>query len=284
MSSDKTTIFIDRVVKDFETAQGKVRALDEINLQIKKGEFVCFVGPSGCGKTTLLNMIAGLDHPTQGEIKQDGKLITLPGHDRVVIFQEAALFPWLNVIQNVEFGLVGRMEANKRRDIARTFLHLVHLGKFEKTYPHQLSGGMKSRVAIARALALNPSILLMDEPFAALDAQTRGLLHEEIQDIWMKTKQTIIFVTHNVREAVVLGDRVLVFSARPGRIKDVIQIYQPRSRDLIDQRWADPYIRGIQQVLREEIEKVLKNEVDHEWSLKKTDLLRPAGIDLGSGI
>lgn len=286
MTNNKTGIrlSIENAAKQFQTAHGSVLALDEISLQIKPGEFICFVGPSGCGKTTLLNMIAGLEQPSKGQIKQDDQLITGPGSSRVVIFQEAALFPWLNVIQNVEFGLVGRMDAKKRREIAKSLLHLVHLGKFEKAYPHQLSGGMKSRVAIARALALNPSILLMDEPFAALDAQTRDLLHEEIQEIWSTTKQTIVFVTHNVREAVRLADRVLVFTSRPGRIKREIKIEHPRPRDFEDPAWPASYIQIIQKELREEIEKVLKEEVDNEWTLKKADLLRPAGFDLGSGI
>ncbi len=286
MQSHKTDyrVSIEGVAKSFRTASGEVLALDKISLQIKPGEFICFVGPSGCGKTTLLNLIAGLEKPSQGQIHQDGNLISGPGSSRVVIFQEAALFPWLNVIQNVEFGLAGRMDRKKRRDIAKTLLHLVHLGKFEKTYPHQLSGGMKSRVAIARALALNPSILLMDEPFAALDAQTREILHEEIQEIWLQTKQTIIFVTHNVREAVRLADRVLVFTSRPGRIKREIRIDHPRPRNLDDPTWPAPYIQMIQSELREEIEKVLKEEVDDAWTLKKADILRPAGFDLGSGI
>lgn len=277
-------VSIEGVTKTFTTAQGPILALNEISLQIKPGEFICFVGPSGCGKTTLLNMVAGLEQPSEGRIRQDGQPITGPASSRVVIFQEAALFPWLNVIQNVEFGLAGRMDVKKRREIAKTLLHLVHLSKFEKAYPHQLSGGMKSRVAIARALALNPSILLMDEPFAALDAQTRGLLHEEIQEIWMKTNQTVIFVTHNVREAVYLGDRVLIFSARPGTIKAEVKINEARPRNYEDPSWPAPYIQTIQKLLREEIEKVLKEEVDNEWTLKKSDLLRPAGFDLGSGI
>ena len=182
-----------------------------------------------------------------------------------------------------ELGLVRRMNVRKRREISRTFLNLVHLGRFENAYVHQLSGGMKSRVAIARALALNPSILLMDEPFAALDAQTRDILHEEIEEIWFQTKQTIVFVTHNVREAVRLGDRVFVFTARPGRIKKEFQIDLPRPRDTNSESVV-LYAKLIQQELREEIEKFLKEEVDRDWSLKKANLLRPAGIDLGSGI
>ena len=272
------------VAKEFETRDGRITALQETSLEVESGEFVCFVGPSGCGKTTLLNLVAGLRKPTRGEIWCDGTKVEDAGIDRVVIFQEAALFPWLNVIQNVEFGLQKRMGSKKRREIARAFLDLVHLGRFERSYVHELSGGMKSRVAIARALALNPSILLMDEPFAALDAQTRGILHEELQDIFCKTHQTVLFVTHNVREAVRLGDRVFVFTARPGRIKAEIRIEKSRPRDLVDPDWPTSYIRKIESELREEIEKVLQQEVDRDWHLKKADLLRPAGIDLGSGI
>ena len=276
-------ISIRQVTKEFVARNGRIAALEETSLEVKSGEFVCFVGPSGCGKTTLLNLVAGLEVPTHGEIFRNGEKITSPGSDRVVIFQESALFPWLNVIQNIEFGLVKRMETHRRQEIARTFLNLVHLGRFEKAYVHELSGGMKSRVALARALALNPSVLLMDEPFAALDAQTRDLIHEELEGIWQSTRQTILFVTHNVREAVRLGDRVLVFTARPGRIKKEFKIDLSRSRD-INSEGVVMYAQQIQAELREEIEKVLREEVDREWTLKKTDLLRPAGIDLGSGI
>lgn len=274
---------IEKVSKEFIGPHGKVTALAETSLDIKSGEFVCLVGPSGCGKTTLLNMIAGLEHPTHGTIRKNNETITEPGSDRVVIFQEAALFPWLNVLQNVEFGLVKRTPAKKRREIAKALLQLVHLGRFKKSYIHQLSGGMKSRVAIARALALNPAILLMDEPFAALDAQTRDLLHEELQEIWSVSKQTIIFVTHNVREAVTLGDRVLVFSSRPGHIKAEFKINLPRPRD-INSEGVARFAHQIQEELRTEIEKFLREEVDRDWHLKKSGILRPAGIDLGSGI
>ncbi len=276
-------IAIEGITKGFQTQAGPLLALDRTSVEIGSGEFVCFVGPSGCGKTTLLNLVAGLEQPTEGRVWKNGEVVTGPGNDRVVIFQEPALFPWMNVLHNVEFGLVGRMEERKRHAIARTFLNLVHLGKFEKSYVHELSGGMKSRVALARALALNPSVLLMDEPFAALDAQTRDLLHEELQEIWLKSRQTVLFVTHNVREAVRLGDRVLVFTARPGRIKKEFRIELPRPRD-INSPGVLSYAQQIQGELREEIEKVLREEVDREWTLKKADLLRPAGIDLGSGI
>ena len=276
-------ISIRQVTKEFAAHKRRVAALEKTSLEVKSGEFVCFVGPSGCGKTTLLNLIAGLEAPTGGEIFRNSEKITGPGSDRVVIFQESALFPWLNVIQNIEFGLVKRMEAYKRQQIARTFLNMVHLGRFEKAYVHELSGGMKSRVALARALALNPSVLLMDEPFAALDAQTRDLIHEELEGIWQSTRQTILFVTHNVREAVRLGDRVFVFTARPGRIKKEFKIALPRPRD-INSEGVVVYAQQIQAELREEIEKVLREEVDRDWTLKKTGFLRPAGVDLGSGI
>ena len=274
---------IEKVSKEFPARSGSVVALEKTSFEVQSGEFICLVGPSGCGKTTLLNMVAGLEQPSQGVIRKNGEAIIWPGSDRVVIFQESALFPWLNVIQNIEFGLVGKIEPKKRREIARTFLNLVHLGRFENSYIHELSGGMRSRVAIARALALNPAVLLMDEPFAALDAQTRDILHDEIQEIWQKSKQTILFVTHNVREAVCLGNRVLVFSARPGRIKKEFKIELARPRD-INSESVIAYAKQIQNELREEIEKVLREEVDREWTLKKSDFLRPAGVDLGSDI
>ena len=276
-------ISIEGISKKFETQNGGLTALDRTSLEIESGEFVCFVGPSGCGKTTLLNLVAGLEQPTEGVVRRNGEVVTGPGSDRVVIFQETALFPWLNVIGNVEFGLKRRMTSVKRHEIARTLLNLVHLSRFENSHIHELSGGMKSRVALIRALALNPSALLMDEPFAALDAQTRDLLHEELQAIWLQTRQTVLFVTHNVREAVRLGDRVLVFTARPGRIKKEFKIDLPRPRD-INSPGVFSYAQQIQKELREEIQKVLQEEVDREWTLKKADLLRPAGVDLGSGI
>ncbi|MBI5301900.1 MAG: ABC transporter ATP-binding protein [Chloroflexi bacterium] len=200
---------------------------------MRAGEFVCLLGPSGCGKSTLLNLVAGLDKPTRGEILTDGKRVNGTGTDRVMIFQSAALFPWLNVRDNVEFGMqmIGKPSA-QRRETARHFLAMVHLTEFENAYVHELSGGMKQRAAIARALALDPDVLLMDEPFGALDAQTRDILHGELQAIWRATNKTILFVTHNVREAIVLGDRVVVFSARPARIKREWTLDLPRPRQI----------------------------------------------------
>jgi NitT/TauT family transport system ATP-binding protein len=235
-------------------------ALDRINLQVRAGEFVCIVGPSGCGKSTLLHLIAGLHQQTSGQILVDGKPVQGTGTDRILIFQEHGLFPWLTVGQNVEFGMkmkgVSRAE---REEKTRYYLQLVHLGKFKGSYIHQLSGGMRQRVAIARALATEPDILLMDEPFAALDAQTRDLLHDELERIWSETGRTIIFVTHNVREAIRLGDRVVLLTFRPGRVKNEFPVELPRPRHLEDPAVARA-AREILDELRDEINRSLEAE------------------------
>jgi NitT/TauT family transport system ATP-binding protein len=225
---------IDNVSKSFQSASGTVLALDHVSLQVNEGEFVCLVGASGCGKTTLLNIVAGLEKPDSGNVLADGKPITNPGRDRLVMFQEPALFPWLNVFGNVLFGLKLKPNlTNKdRRDVARYYLELVGLTRFERANIHELSGGMKQRVSLARALAPNPRVLLMDEPFAALDALTREQLYGDLQRIWKERKKTIVFVTHNVREAACLGERVLLFSPHPGRIQDEFAVNLPRPRDI----------------------------------------------------
>ena len=225
---------IDDVSKTFQAATGKVLALDHVNLQVNEGEFVCLVGPSGCGKTTLLNIIAGLEKPDNGSVRADGKPVTSPGRDRLVMFQEPALFPWLDVFGNVLFGLKLKPNlTNKdRRDVAKYYLELVGLTRFEHANIHELSGGMKQRAALARALAPNPRVLLMDEPFAALDALTREQLYGDLQRIWKERKKTIVFVTHNVREAACLGERVLLFSPHPGRIQEEFIVDLPRPRDI----------------------------------------------------
>lgn len=211
--------------------RNKVLAIDNVNLSIEEGQFVCFVGPSGCGKSTLLNIIAGLDTPSQGELILNGQPVSGTGPDRIMVFQENALFPWLTVIDNVEFGLkmVG-VEKEKRNKIAMHYLEMMDLTKFSKSYTYQLSGGMKQRVAIARALVMDPDILLMDEPFAALDSQTRDLLLVELQLIWAKTRKTIVFVTHNISESICLGDKVVVFTKRPARVKKEVLIEYRRPR------------------------------------------------------
>src|ERR1700687_1399980 len=223
---------IEDVSKSFQTMSGKVLALDRISLQVNEAEFVCLVGPSGCGKTTLLNIIAGLEKPDSGRVLADGKPVTAPGRDRMVMFQEPALFPWLDVMGNVMFGLKLKpgLNAKEQREVAEFYLKLVGLERFMHATIHQLSGGMKQRVALARALAPNPRVLLMDEPFASLDALTREQLYGDIQKIWATRKKTIVFVTHNVREAACLGTRVILFSPHPGRIREEFKIDLERPR------------------------------------------------------
>ncbi|MEY8000196.1 ABC transporter ATP-binding protein [Clostridium sp. Mt-5] len=206
-------------------------ALDNFSLKVKKGEFITVVGPSGCGKSTFLDILAGLSRPTSGKVYIDGKLITGPALDRGIILQGYALFPWRTVEKNIEFGLeIKGMTKDLKQQISKKFIDLVGLNGFENRYPHELSGGMKQRVAIARALAYDPEVLLMDEPFAAVDAQTRESLQEELLNIWEKTNKTIVFITHSIEEAVFLADRVVVMSTNPGRIKEIINIKLPRPR------------------------------------------------------
>jgi NitT/TauT family transport system ATP-binding protein len=228
------------VSKRFVSSRHDTTALQDIDLEINAGEFICVVGPSGCGKSTLLNLVAGLDKPTGGILTLDGARIERSGSDRVVVFQEAALYPWLNVRANVEFGL--KMKGTPRRErgeIVDKYLELVNLTRFQKAFVHELSGGMKQRVQLARALAVEPRMLLMDEPFAALDAQTRDNLQLELQDIWARTGSTILFITHNVREAALLGDRVFVMTPSPGRMKAEIQVPLQRPRHLDTHAVAD---------------------------------------------
>ena len=267
---------INNVTKKFHSKNGVLTALDSIDLDVQAGEFVCLLGPSGCGKSTLLNIVAGLDTPSTGDLRIDGKPIHGTGTDRVMIFQSAALFPWLNVFDNVKFGLnmIG-VPKSERQVIARKFLKMVHLAEFENAYVHELSGGMKQRVAIARALATNPDVLLMDEPFGALDAQTRDILHDELQTIWSETRKTILFVTHIVREAIVLGDRVVVFSTRPGRIKQVFTIDLPRPRQIESYAVVD-LARTIMAELRDD---VLASEQNAETQLLRGIEERMVGDD-----
>ncbi|HEX2015038.1 MAG TPA: ABC transporter ATP-binding protein [Nitrososphaera sp.] len=223
------------ISKRFAATEGTqsqiIAAVEDVSLAIDEGQFVCFVGPSGCGKTTLLNILAGLDKPTDGEVILDGRPVVGTGPDRCMVFQENALFPWLKVIDNVEFGLKMKgVEKSKRHQQAMHYLEMMQLTKFADAYTYQLSGGMKQRVAIARALVMDPEVLLMDEPFAALDSQTRDLLMVELQLIWAKTKKTIVFITHNITESVCLGDKIVVFSKRPGRVKKEVAVNYRRPR------------------------------------------------------
>ena len=232
------------VAKSFAGSRN-VTALEGIDLDVGDGEFVCIVGPSGCGKSTLLYILAGLEFPTGGTIVANGAPVTGTDSSRALMFQDGALFPWLTVLANVEFGLkMKKLAPDVREARARQLLRMVHLEPFAHANVHELSGGMRQRVSLARALAVEPDVLLLDEPFGALDAITRGILHTELQEIWLSTRKTIVFITHNVREAVVLGDRVLVMSPRPGRIVAEHRIDLPRPRQ-IDDAQVNAYARRI---------------------------------------
>jgi NitT/TauT family transport system ATP-binding protein len=225
---------IEDVTLRFLPKGGKpVTALDRISLDVAEEEFSVIVGPSGCGKSSLLRLVAGLIEPSAGMISLDGKVVTRPGRDRGMVFQSYTLFPWLTVQDNVEFGLkLGGMALAERKRIAKRYIEQVGLNGFEKSYPKQLSGGMMQRVALARALANDPEILLMDEPFGALDSQTRSLMQELLLNIWEQSHKTVLFITHDIDEAILLGDRVHVMTARPGRIKEVVEIDIPRPRNV----------------------------------------------------
>jgi NitT/TauT family transport system ATP-binding protein len=222
---------IDHVVKKFHGRTGEIVALNGVDLQIYENEFVCVVGPSGCGKSTLLNIIGGLESPTEGHVLVDNKEVQGPGPDRGIVFQQYALFPWLTVQKNVEFGL--QLQGKSKEEcaqLAHKYLKMVDLEAFAKAYPKELSGGMKQRVAIARAYAVNPKVLLMDEPFGALDAQTRAQLQTELLETWEKEQKTCFFITHDVEEAIMLAERVVIMCARPGRVKEIVDIDIPYPR------------------------------------------------------
>jgi NitT/TauT family transport system ATP-binding protein len=237
----------------FRPADGRtpVIALERFDLAVDDGEFVCLLGPSGCGKSTVLNIVAGFVRPTEGRVSLDGVDVRGPGRDRGVVFQEHALFPWFRVGQNVEFGLkMAGVPREERARIADRYLDLVGLQPFRHAFPKELSGGMKQRVAIARALAADPKILLMDEPFAALDAQTRRLMQDELTKIWAATGKTILFVTHGIEESLLLADRVVVMSPRPGRIRAVRPVSLPRPRNEVAPRFV-ALKAEVQDLLRE---------------------------------
>ncbi|MBP2072589.1 NitT/TauT family transport system ATP-binding protein [Thermoanaerobacterium butyriciformans] len=278
------SLIVENISKSFGFNSKANLVLDNVNLLINKGEFVCLVGPSGCGKSTLLNIIAGLESASCGRIILNGSVVKDAGIDRAVVFQESALFPWLTVMDNVEFGMkMAGIEKEERKRKAMKYLKMVHLAKFRDSYIHQLSGGMRQRVALARALAIDSQVLLMDEPFSALDSQTRDILQMELQRIWMDTKRTIVFVTHNIEEAVVLADRVIVMSANPGKIKKEfkIELSRPRRPESPDVIY---YVRKITDELKEEVEKVAKAEYDSDWSIEKDLFLSNADSDMGIGL
>jgi NitT/TauT family transport system ATP-binding protein len=265
-------------------ATGDKLAVADVTIRCAPGEFVVVVGPSGCGKSTLLNLAAGMLTPDAGSITLDGTPVTSPGPERAVVFQEHGLFPWLTAAQNIEFGLKMKGVARSERDdrVAEA-LKMVHLSHSAHKLIHQLSGGMRQRVAIARALILDPAVLLMDEPFAALDAQTRTLMHEQLQEIWQETRKTIFFVTHSVGEAVRLADRVIVLHAHPGRVRREIRIDLPHPRNF-DSHDISEIARIVRTEIEDEVNRVNKELADDFWKPHKpADLAQFAG-DMGSGI
>jgi NitT/TauT family transport system ATP-binding protein len=244
---------------------GTVEILRHVTLDVSAGEFVCLLGPSGSGKSTILNLLAGFAKPSSGGVRQAGKLVDSPGPDRAVVFQDAALFPWMTLRDNIEFPqkLQG-MSAPARAAKSEELLRLVHLWRFRDRHPHELSGGMRQRGAIARALATDPAVLLMDEPFAALDAQTREILQGEVERIWSATRKTVVFVTHNVREAVRLADRVVLMGTRPGRVlyEEIVDL--PRPREANNAR-VSAIANSISHRIASEVEKVAREEADDAW-------------------
>lgn len=226
------------ISKNYHSDWGRVEALKKVNLSCHESEFITIVGPSGCGKTTLLQIIAGLEKPSDGEVFLEGKIIHEPGYDRAVVFQEPRLFPWLTVEKNISLAIPGQIEQEpqKKEQIVADTLHLVGLNNFRKAYPYELSGGMAQRVAIARALAFKPKVLLLDEPFSALDAQTRSRMQLELIDLWRKTNKTIILVTHDIEEALIFSQRIVIMSPSPGTIKEILEVpfSYPRDQDTSD--------------------------------------------------
>jgi len=236
---------------------GRLLALDNIDLHVDDGEFVTIVGPSGCGKTTFINLCDGLLKPTAGKIDIDGKQVTGPGTDRGMVFQDSCLMPWRTVFKNVIFGLECQgLDNAEGQERARKFIKLVGLQGFEDHYPHELSGGMQQRCNLARALTVDPKILIMDEPFAALDAQTREIMQKELLRIWSEARKTVLFITHQINEAIYLADRVIIFGARPGRVKQTLKIDLPRPRDLSLKR--DPRFLELENKVWEQIEEEVK--------------------------
>lgn len=254
------SLVIENICKQFPNS--KKDTLNDVNLTIEPGEFICIVGPSGCGKSTLLNIVAGLEKANSGTITLDGELITGPGADRVVMFQESALFPWLSVIDNVKFGLkIAKLSPKEQEERAMKYLKMVQLSQFRDYHVYELSGGMKQRVALARALSMDSKMLLMDEPFAALDKQTKNMLRDEIQKIWMETRKTVLFVTHSVEEALFFSDRIVMLSGNPSSVKKIIKVDIPRPRSIEEPEFIE--IRAeLLDFLRSEVEKLAKEEYD----------------------
>ena len=254
---------IQRVSKSFQKTvkdnTAEIKALAEINLSIRENEFISIIGPSGCGKTTLLKIIDGLIPHDSGQILINGKRISAPGPDRAVVFQTFALLPWRTVLANVEFSLeLSRVAKEERTAVARDYLKRVGLEEFENHYPHELSGGMQQRAGLARALAVNPMILLMDEPFGSVDAQTRQLLQEELLQLWQRERKTVIFITHSMDEAVYLSDRVVIMTPRPGQVAEILDVPLPRPR-IADEVRRDPKFVDLTNYIWESLKRAMEN-------------------------
>ena len=248
------TLSIENLTKKFPKDETELVAIENFSLEVKDNEFVCLLGPSGCGKTTLLRIVAGLETMSSGSVRIDGSDVTGPGSDRGMVFQEFALFPWRTVRRNVEFGLeIKKVPKEERNAISDKYIQLVGLKGFENSHPFELSGGMKQRVGIARALANEPKVLLMDEPFGAVDAQTRNMMQKELLRIWKETKKTVLFVTHSVDEAVFLADRIVVMTSRPGTLKEVFEISWERPRDRAGVEFASLRKKILQELEREQV-------------------------------
>ncbi|MBX7245748.1 MAG: ABC transporter ATP-binding protein [Candidatus Sumerlaeaceae bacterium] len=272
-------------VQNGQGAARIIQALNPLSMEIRDGEFFSIIGPSGCGKSTLLNLLAGLETSDSGNVTVDNVPVEGPSPNRAVVFQEAGLMPWMTVSRNVEYGLkLQGLSRDERVHRAEKYLKMVHLSKYANAMPHQLSGGMKQRVSIARALALEPKVLLMDEPFSALDAQTRDVLHDEVQRIWQETNTTIVFVTHNIREAVYLSDRVMIMTAPPGSIKRIVPVpfAHPRAKSSSDLSY---FTAQLHNQIKEEVDKVAARELDADWKQDAEGLAVAAeGTDYASGI
>jgi NitT/TauT family transport system ATP-binding protein len=285
--NERGRLVLSGVDKNFPGSQ--VPALRGVSITTQPGEFVVVVGPSGCGKSTLLNVAAGMLLPDKGTASLDGKPITGPGPDRAMVFQDHGLFPWLTALQNVEFGLrMADVPRRDRRDRAQAALKMVHLSNSAEKLVHELSGGMRQRVAIARALVMDPAVLLMDEPFASLDAQTRTLLHEQLQDLWCRTRKTILFVTHSVGEAVRLADRIVVLHAHPGRVRRQILVPLQHPRDF-DSKQITELVHLVRTEIEEEVNRVNAGLANPElakdfWKPQTASDLGSHSGDLGGGI
>src|SRR5687768_420310 len=278
-------LLLEHVYKHFGKGKASAPVIHDISLTCEPGEFVVVVGPSGCGKTTILNVAAGMIAADRGKVTLDGKPIRGPGPDRAMVFQDHGLFPWLTSAQNIEFGLkMAGVPREERLDRVQDALKMVHLTNSGGKLVHELSGGMRQRVAIARALVMDPAVLLMDEPFAALDAQTRTLLHQQLQELWVQTRKTILFVTHSVGEAVRLADRIIVLHAHPGRIRRVINIDLPHPRH-VDAREIGELVHQVRREIEDEVNRVNAQEAgaDH-WKPQAPRDLDPSFGELGSGI